>query len=73
MTKSSPTRRSRDYTAEEKAALIGPGLTVNGSPAHVGGLRDEFATVTRIEDRMSAEFAWGTIERARSDGTDLRT
>ncbi|MHD0294348.1 hypothetical protein [Rhodococcus qingshengii] len=73
MPESSPVRRSSNYTVEEKQALVGPGLTVNGHPAVVSGYQHEFATVTRKDDGMSAEFAWGTIERARSTGADLTT
>lgn len=68
MTRDRATRPSSDYTLEEKQELVGPGVTLNGKAATVGGARNEFATVTRIADRLSAEFAWGTIEHARNGG-----
>ncbi|MFZ2529757.1 MAG: hypothetical protein WAX14_19215 [Rhodococcus sp. (in: high G+C Gram-positive bacteria)] len=64
MAQRSQARPSRDYTAEEKDTLIGPGVTLNAMPATVHGRDHDFATVTRA-DRLSAEFAWGTIEHAR--------
>ena len=34
--------------------------TINGNPARISGWRNEFATVTDLNTRMSCEFAWTT-------------
>lgn len=73
MTRNGTARPSRDCTFEEKQELVGPGVTLNGKAATVGGARNDFATVTRIPDRVSAEFAWGTIEHARHGAGTLHT
>nr|WP_296774826.1 hypothetical protein [Rhodococcus sp. (in: high G+C Gram-positive bacteria)] len=73
MTEPRNNRRSSDYTEAEKRALIGPGLTLNGVEARADGCRNDFATVTRRGDHLSAEFAWSIIENARTNNTDLRS
>ena len=64
-------RRSTDYTLEEKRALVGGGITLDGYAAVVSNAASGYATVTRSDTQMSVEFAWGTIERARTNSADL--
>lgn len=44
-------------------------ITLDGHPAVVGGYRNEFATVQRLDGRGGrVEFAWPTVERVINNG-----
>jgi len=39
------------------------GVTLDGQRAKITGAQLEFAHVTTLDGRLSAEFAWSTVER----------
>lgn len=38
-------------------------VTLDGHPAIVAGVRNEFATVKRLDGRSSHQLAWATVRR----------
>lgn len=37
-------------------------ITLNGEPAYIAGVKQDFATVSLPNGGMSAEFAWPTVK-----------
>lgn len=37
-------------------------ITLNGQPARIGGILNDFATIGYMNGGMSAEFAWPTVK-----------
>lgn len=42
--------------------LVGASVTLNGQPARVSGVQNQFANVTQLGTGLSCEFAWETVE-----------
>lgn len=54
-------------------ALVLQRVTLNGCPAQVTGIRNEFATVRALRGECSAEFAWQTVERVICNGGNFKS
>ena len=62
--------KRRDMLAGHRATVI---PTLNGYPAVVCGLKNDFATVATINGpAMNAEFAWSTVERVLQSGGQFK-
>ena len=46
---------------DQRRELIQTRCTIDGHPASVGGVRNEFATVTDLVTGASYEWAWATV------------
>ena len=47
-------------------------ITLNGQPASVSGIKNQFATVVqRVKPNLRAEFSWAAVSRAYVNETDL--
>jgi hypothetical protein len=45
----------------DRHALILSSVTLNGAPARVTGIRDDYAVVRGLRGEGSAQFAWETV------------
>ena len=59
-----PIERRRELAAAE--------VTLNGEPATISGVLNDFATVWQIPNGMKAEFAWQTVEHIINNGGNFR-
>lgn len=57
----------------ERRALCSARVTLNGSPAVISGAQREFAHVTDLATRLSAEWAWETVARVVAAGGAFRS
>lgn len=57
---------------EKRYVLIEHLVTLNGVPARVSGVNNDFATVRMIDSGLGAEFAWSTVERIVAKGGEFR-
>ena len=48
---------------DDKRALCGERVTLDGEPATISGADLPFATVRSLDGRMFAEWAWETVQR----------
>lgn len=55
-------------TREEREELVAAAVTLNGNRARISGVNNEFATVTDITTRLSAEWAWESAARVVANG-----
>ena len=55
-------------TLAERRALARKRVTVNGERAVIGGVRNHFATVTRLSDGASWEWSWHAARRVVGKG-----
>jgi hypothetical protein len=46
----------------KRAELLVNDITLNGVPATLSGLKNDFATVKQYPNGLSAEFAWWTVK-----------
>lgn len=46
------------------------GITLNGKPAHICGIKEKFATVHTLdmEAGLSGEWSWSTLDKMRLGG-----
>lgn len=54
-------------------ALVLQRVTLNGLPAQVTGIRNDFAMVRALRGECAAEFAWSTVERVVSSGGNFKS
>lgn len=47
---------------EQRRVLAEHEVTLNGLRASIGGVRNDFATITQLPNGVSADFAWKTVE-----------
>jgi hypothetical protein len=63
---------SKHYVpTERRMELVNEDVTLDGKRAKILGWSQDFATITQLPDgKVSAEFAWATVERVikHSDG-----
>lgn len=50
-------------TRDERQAMCGMAVTLNGKPAKVSGVNLDFARVTDKATGLSCEWAWPTVRR----------
>jgi hypothetical protein len=55
-------------TYDERYALCGGGVTLNGQPATVTGAQHAFAMVRDVRSGLGCEWAWETVARIRANG-----
>lgn len=61
-------RPRTDITPEQREELVAAEVTLNGNRAKIGGTRNDFATVTDITTRLSAEWSWDAVARVVANG-----
>ena len=47
---------------ERRRELAEQSVRLNGRNASIGGVTNDFATVTQLPNGLSADFAWKTVE-----------
>lgn len=57
---------------ERKRELCEEDVRLNGEPARISGVRNEFATVCQYPHGLCVEFAWQTVERIVNNGGNFR-
>ncbi len=53
--------------------LVLASVTLNGKPARVTGIRNDYALVMALRGETSAEFAWSTVESVVSSGGNFKS
>lgn len=60
-----------EYT--RRINLVAAKVTLNGVRAKIGGIRNQFATVTQFKTGLSAEWSWEAVERIVAKGGDFKS
>lgn len=61
-------------TTEQKYELAEARVTLDGKPATIRGVRNQFATVATVAvDGPAVEFAWTTVARVVANGGAFRS
>lgn len=47
----------------DRHALVLTRVTLNGLPAQITGIREDYATVRTLRGEQAAQFAWETVDR----------
>jgi hypothetical protein len=53
--------------------LVLASVTLNGLPAQVTGIRNDYAMVRSLRGECAAEFAWSTVESVVSSGGNFKS
>jgi Zn finger protein HypA/HybF involved in hydrogenase expression len=65
-------RTAADYTSpiseDRRRELCSATVTLNGRPAKISGVKNNFATVTDLASGMSAEWSWQAVDHVVSGG-----
>lgn len=58
---------------EERTELVHAKVTLDGERAVIGGLRNDYATVTSLETGKSFEWAWAAVARVVAKGGKFKS
>lgn len=57
----------------KRRKLASAKVTLNGQKAVIGGIRNEFATVTQLPSGLSAHWSWESVERIVAKGGEFKS
>lgn len=63
-----PTRTEDHPTSAQKIAMTKIKITLNGEPAVLSGIRNQFATVTQSRTGLKAEWSWEAVRNVIRKG-----
>ena len=62
-----------EISLEQRRVLAQLSVTLDGRPARIVGVRREYAVVTSLDGRASAEWSWRAAARICDAGGQFRT
>lgn len=52
---------------DERRELCQGRVTLDGQPAVVGGVRNDYATVASLDGKLAGEWSWQAVRRVRTE------